>query len=160
MESSSPVTTRRPPDILLRIFNPVLRAVLGSPLAPIVRAPFVVLRFRGRRSGREYAIPVSWFDLDGGKAVFTPAGWRANFRGGAPVTVVHRDGRSSGTGTLVDDPGTVADALRRLLDAGADARMLGLDMPAGHHVTADDVRAVRRAMIRLELPTSTARGDS
>jgi hypothetical protein len=52
-------------------------------------------------------------------------------------------------GTLVEDPTVVASALDSLITSGVAPRMLGLDVPKGHRITAEDARAVRRAMIEF-----------
>jgi hypothetical protein len=43
----------------------------------------------------------------------------------------------------------VASALDSLITSGVAPRMLGLDVPKGHHVSAEDVKAVRRALIEF-----------
>jgi hypothetical protein len=154
MAGSTPVADNRPPERLVRAANVVLRAVLNSPLRKLVRPSLAVLEFKGRKSGRAYRIPVGWHVVDGSRVVFTPAGWRVNFRDGGPVTVAHRGGRASGTGTLVEDPAVVADGLQQALDGGSTPSLLGLKVEKGHRVTAEDAVASGRSMIRLELDGS------
>jgi hypothetical protein len=149
--SGAPVADKRPPDGLVRTLNRGLRPLLKSRLGRAVPGPLVVLGFAGRRSGRGYEIVVGWHDAGDTRAVFTPAQWRLNFRGGAPVSVVRKGRRLTGTGTLVEDPDEVARGLQHALDSGSTAKQLGIHVDAGHRITPDDVRAARRAMIRLEL---------
>ncbi len=106
------VVDRRPSAALLRIANPFMRVLLGSPLGRLVRGT-AVLGFAGRRSGRTYRIVVGLHDVDGVRVVFTPARWRLNFRGGAPVTVRHRGRTLTGSGTLIEDPDAVAAAFQQ-----------------------------------------------
>src|SRR5215213_299891 len=143
----SPVTDERPPAALLKVTNPVLRALLSSPLGRVMPGGMSVLEFRGRKTGRQYRIVVSVHDVDGDRVVFTGARWRLNFREGSPVTVRQRGRTLRGTGTLEEDPETVADRFRRVIDAGTSARMLGIGVPEGHRVTAEDVRAVGRTLV-------------
>lgn len=149
--ASAPVREHRPPAAVRALLNPVLRTLIGSPAGRLI-APLVVLRFTGRRTERDYAIVTGWHDAVGGKAIFSPALWRLNFRDGRPVTVVHGGRRHEGTGTLVEDPEVVAAALQEALDTGSTPTLLGLRIAPGHRVTPDDVRALRRDMIRLDLP--------
>src|SRR5205085_1891961 len=86
--------------------------------------------------------------LDGRGFVVTPAGWRANFVGGAPAVVRHGGQTRTVTGTLVDDPAAVADTLQRLFDAGHPPRTVGLAIDDGHRIDAADVVAVRGAIQR------------
>jgi hypothetical protein len=146
----APVTEHRPPPAVRAVLNPVVRTLIGSPAGRLI-TPLVVLRFTGRRSGRAYAIVTGWHAVGGARVVFSPALWRLNFRGGRPVTVVHGGRRLAGTGTLVEDAEVVAAALQEALDAGSTPTLLGLRIEAGHRVTPDDVRAVGRDMIRLDL---------
>ena len=140
-----------PPRWLLRLSNPPLRAILLSPLGRVLPIPVAVLEMTGRRTGRRLRILANWHETADGAAVFTPAPWRHNFAGGRPVTVVLRGRTLRGTGTLVDDPAAVAAALQRQIDQGTSARTFGVGMPPGHRLTADDVRAIGRRMIRFDV---------
>lgn len=140
------VRDARPPLTLVRILNPIMRAVLRTPLAVLVR-PFALIEFTGRRSGKRYLVPVGWHRANDDEVVFSPAAWRVNFEGGIPVTVRYRGRRRAMTGTLVSDPEQVAVALQDLFDAGGSARQVGIAVPGGHTITADDVRHVNRAAI-------------
>ncbi len=139
--------------------NPVLRVVLRTPLGRFVR-PFALLEFRGRRSGVRLRVPVGWHETAAGFVVCTPAPWRANFRGGAPVTVRSRGRRHELIGTLADDPEDVAAGLQSLLDRHGSLRPVGVDVPAGHRVTAADVLAVDRALVRFEAAAGAGSGNA
>lgn len=139
----------RPPLVLVRVMNPIMRVILRSPLGRIIR-PIALLEFTGRRSGRRFLVPVGWHEIDSGCVVFTPAPWRVNFRNGIPVTVRFRGRRLDMVASLDDDPNRVAAALRSLADRRGSLRPVGVDIPAGHRVTPDDVAAVNRAVIRFE----------
>jgi hypothetical protein len=141
---------RRPSAALLRVANPFMRVLLSSSLGRLARQT-AVLRFAGRRTGRTYRIVVGLHVSDGVPVVFTPARWRLNFRGGAPVTVRHRGRTLTGTGTLIEDPEAVAAAFQRVIDGGVAPRLLGLGVESGHRLTAQDMRAIGRAMVRVEL---------
>lgn len=142
----------RPPEQLVRVMNPVMRVVLCTPLGRLVR-PFALLEFRGQRSGKLLRVPVGWHATDNGHVVVTPAAWRANFRGGAPVTVRFRCRRRKLIGTLDDDPHAVATTLRNIAERRGSLRPVGIEIPDGHRITPADVAAVDRAVIRFH-PTS------
>jgi hypothetical protein len=147
---ASPVVDHRPSPRVLRIINPILRALLLSPAARVLPDALGVLEYAGRRTGKRHRIVVGSHDLDGGKAVFTSAPWSRNFRGGAPATLIQGGRRRPATGTLVDDPEVVARGFRTVLDEGAPSRALGLEVPDRHRMTAEDVRAVQRVMVRID----------
>src|SRR4051812_4068993 len=139
MAEPTPVQDARPPEAVLKVFNPVMRTLVSTPVGRVLPIPWVVLEFAGRRTGRRYRIVVGGYDVDGQTVVFTPARWRLNFRGGGPVTIAQRGRRRAARGTLVEDYAEVAATMRQILDAGTKPRDLGLKMPAGHDLTAADL---------------------
>ena len=143
------VRDARPPTVVIRVLNPIMRTVLPTPLGRLVR-PFALLEFSGRRSGRRYRVPAGWHHAESGPVVITPAPWRINFADGARVTVRYRGRTQQMTGTLVTDPVAVAQALQWMFDAGTSPRNLGINMPEGHRITASDVASLDRAMIRFQ----------
>ncbi len=147
----STVTARdaRPPLLVVRAMNPIMRIALRTPLGRLI-TPFALLEFHGRRSGRLLRVPVGWHQIGTEHVVFTPAAWRVNFDGGLAVTV-HAHGRHFPMiGTLDDDADSVANALQSLADQHGSLRPVGIDIPDNHHVTAADVAAVDRALIRFQ----------
>jgi hypothetical protein len=142
------VRDARPPDTVVRVLNPVLRIALRTPLGRLIR-PFALLEFNGRRSGRRYRVPVGWHENDRGALVITPAPWRSNFADTTPVTVYFKGKPHRMIGTLTTNSETVADALQSLFDHGTSPRLIGLDLPKGHRITASDVSSVGRAAIQF-----------
>jgi hypothetical protein len=152
---STAVRDARPPRTVVGISNPVLKVLLRTRAGRSL-TQLAVIEFPGRRTGRRYAVVVGWHTVEDVGVVFTPAPWRTNFAGGATATV-HWGGRSEErTGTLVLDPTAVANALDGVIRAGSSPRTLGLQMPAGHTITAADVIETGRAMITFEPPLADA----
>jgi hypothetical protein len=141
-----PVQDASPSPAFLKVFNPVVSFALRSRLAPLLRG-FALARFRGRRTGRSYEVVVTWHELDGQVYVVTPARWRANFAGGAPMTMRHLGVDVPGRGVLETDPEVVADVVARLLARGESPRAFALKMPADHRMTAADMAATNRAIV-------------
>ena len=78
-----------------RTVNPVLRAILRSPLHRLASGRFALITYTGRESGREYTIPT--FYRDKGDEVTIAVGWPdrkvwwRNLTGsGAPVRLMIR----------------------------------------------------------------------
>lgn len=155
--TSDAVRDARPPALLVRLLNPVLRIVLCTPLGRLVR-PVALLEFDGRRTGRRYLVPVGWHQIGSGPVVCTPAHWRANFRDGIPVTVRFRGHRREFTGMLDDDPERVAAVLQELADRHGSLRRVGVDVPTDHRITAADVLTLDRALIRFTPRTASSSG--
>jgi hypothetical protein len=88
--SDPPVRSLR----LLRLANPVVRRVLRSRAHPLLSGRLLLLTYRGRRSGRTFAIPLRYAELTDGRLVAvalrpeTKLWWRAFAEpAGAAVTL-------------------------------------------------------------------------
>ena len=144
--STGPVHDARPPEALVRVMNPVVRALLRSPVGRKIR-PLALVEYTGRRTGTRRKVVVAWHELDGRSLVVTPAGWRVNFGGGAPATVRHHGATQPMTATLEADPTAVAHTLTKLFEAGNAPKTVGLAVQPGHVITPEDVVAVHRAVV-------------
>ena len=49
-----------PPPTLVKVGNPLVRMLLGSPLHGMLDDSFLVLHLTGRKTGRRYEIPVGY----------------------------------------------------------------------------------------------------
>lgn len=92
-------------DFFTRL-NPVFRAVLRSPLHWLVSPGLMLLTFTGRKTGREYTIPVGYQKQpDGAIVVMISEAWKKqwwrNCREPAPVSLRLRGRDLRGTATLV-----------------------------------------------------------
>lgn len=127
-EQSAAVITSHPPEPLMRAMNSVLRRLLGTPLGRAL-PDFMVLNFVGRKSGRQFSIPVSAHVIDGSLYALANAGWKVNFRGGTPALVVRGGKKTAMRGELIEDPDVIADLCHRTAtDYGASKaqRNMGL----------------------------------
>lgn len=72
----------------LRLWNPAMRALLGSPLHWPLSRWFAVLTWTGRKSGRRYSTPISYV-REGSSTLYATTGdrWWRNLVGGAPVAI-------------------------------------------------------------------------
>jgi hypothetical protein len=128
-EQAPAVTISHPPEGLLRVANPAVKFLLGTPLAGRLRRQMMVLNFTGRKSGRQYSVPVSAHRLDNTLYALASAGWTANFRDGANAEVLWDGKKTTMRGELIRDPATVADLAHRAAESyGAKnaQRLMGL----------------------------------
>ncbi len=109
------VTRRKPPLILVRLLNPLLRRMLTTGRGRPADA-LLLLHVTGRSSGRRYDIPVGYHDLDGQLRVLTDSRWRVNLRGGADVEVTFKGERRPMRAVLQEDPAHVARVYLRLIE--------------------------------------------
>src|SRR4029079_8553348 len=124
-----PAVTLKPPPWIVRILNPVMRMAIRSRVGRRME-PLAVLRFTGRRSGKQRDIPVGLHSINGRMTVFTDRPWRMNFEGGTDVLVMHGGRTESGRATLIEDRALVGPALKIAVDQ-AGPRNLGLAVGAG-----------------------------
>ncbi len=122
-----------PPQRLINLVNPVVRALLRSPLHNMLDGALLVLHIIGRKTGRRYNIPVSYIDIDGHLIVITQHAWRVNTRDGTDLEVTYRGHRQLMHCDLDEDPSTVATTLHRVIERigwKAAQRQFGLEINA------------------------------
>jgi hypothetical protein len=134
--------------VLLRVFNPMVRAALGTPFWRLFPSWMAVLEFSGRRSHRPLRIPVGLHDMHGTPTVFSDRPWRVNFADGTSLTVISRGKRRHGRGELVRDRDEVGSAFAVALE-GMRPSNLGLAVDKGHKPTTQELAALGDDIIRI-----------
>ena len=89
--------------------NQVVRGLLGLPLVcRLVGKRLITVYVKGRRSGRQYAIPVAYTRRDGTLLVGTQFPWMRNLRSGEPVQIrLLGRRRSADVQVVADEAGVV-----------------------------------------------------
>ena len=131
---TSTVKRSVPPPALVKMGNPLVRMLLGSPLHGALGDSFLVLHLTGRR----YDIPVGYVDMEGKLAVVTVARWRVNLRGGADVEVTLRGHLRPMHALLEEDPASVAVSYQAMIGRlgwKKAQRQLGILLPGGRPPT-------------------------
>jgi hypothetical protein len=117
-EQSYAIDVGHPPSVLMRVLNPLLSALLRSPLAGLVGKQFMVLGFTGRKSGRQFTVPVTAHVIDDVLYSLTAgAAWKQNFRGGAPAQVVYDGKTTTMRGELIRDREAVSRLYLRCVES-------------------------------------------
>lgn len=130
-------------DIFFKIVNPVVKALLQSPLHGLMSHNTVLLKFRGRKTGRELSTPVS-YRLSGDELqCFTSYPWVKNLQNGGTIELVLKGRLRRGTLALtVDEPDRIATALAQFLVAvPRDAPHAGVTLDANGQPDQADVAA-------------------
>ena len=72
----------RLPEPLIRFMNPAIGLALKSPLHGVLSSSVLVLRFTGRRTGRQFETPLRYVRTDGGVRCFSSqeTQWWKNLR--------------------------------------------------------------------------------
>jgi hypothetical protein len=128
-------------DIFFKLVNPVVKALLQSPLHGLMSHNTVLLKFRGRTSGRDLSTPVS-YRLSGDELqCFTSYPWVKNLANGEVITLVLKGKPRRGLPILtVDDPGHTATVLVQFLRAvPRDAPHAGVALDANGEPDQGDI---------------------
>jgi F420H(2)-dependent quinone reductase len=136
-----PVEPGQPSQRVLRVVNPVISALLRSPLHRLVSRQFMLLTVTGRKTGRGYTNPVGRHESDGDFVVYAAGGWRHNLRGGAAVRLTVDGRERAGHAELEEDPARVAQAYKERLEqlGTSKARQLGLKVNIARSPTTDEI---------------------
>jgi hypothetical protein len=140
---ASTVKRAVPPPTLVKMGNPLVRMLLGSPLHGVLDDSFLVLHLTGRKTGRRYDIPVNYVDMGGKLSVVTVARWRVNLRGGADLEVTLHGCRRPVHAVLDEDPASVAVSYQAMIDRMGwkkAQRQLGISVPGGRAPTVLELK--------------------
>jgi deazaflavin-dependent oxidoreductase (nitroreductase family) len=144
-----------------KIANPFVRLILRSPLHGIMSAMLLLITYRGRKSGKEYTLPVQY--VQDKRLIYVVPGaperktWWRNLRGGAPVQITLRGKTLPGNSLRLDpttDAEAIATGLRLYLQRfPALAQTHHIRIEADGTCNAADLRqaAASLVMVRVEL---------
>ncbi len=97
---------------IIRKLNPLIIAILRSPLHSMMSKAILVITFTGRKSGKRYTTPISYAQDGGTVYIFTHGVWWKNLQGGVPVSLRLRGQELKGFALPVsDDKQRIADGL-------------------------------------------------
>ena len=100
--------------------NTMAMAVLRSPVHRMMSGSLLVLTYTGRRSGKEYSLPLQYVDIDARLVIWagnaTGKTWWRNLETPAAVTVQLRGRTVDAKASLIDDRAQRAECLRAYLD--------------------------------------------
>ncbi|MDP9273124.1 MAG: nitroreductase family deazaflavin-dependent oxidoreductase [Chloroflexota bacterium] len=140
---------------LLRLWNPVMRRLLGSPVHWPLSRWFAVLAWSGSKTGRRYSTPVSYVREGTTAYVTTGDGWWRNLTGGAPVAMRIAGRWHQGSAMpLLDAAECRAEHERLFRDHAWFRRLAGIPegRAGGPDSTAiDRAVAAGRVLVRIEL---------
>jgi deazaflavin-dependent oxidoreductase (nitroreductase family) len=135
----APVESAEPPRAVVRVVNPLLRAILRSPLHRLASGQLMLLTVTGRKTGNSYTIPVGRHQsADGAFLISTGGAWRHNLRGGSDVRVTLEGRERHGHAVLEEDPKRAAEVFKEML-ARSNERMLAVKVNVKRSPTADEI---------------------
>jgi hypothetical protein len=137
------------------IVNPLMRLILNSPLHGMMSAGLLLISYRGRKSGKEYTLPVQ-YTQDGKKIYIIPGmpeqkTWWRNLKGGLPVRLTLRGQVVNGNGIILEQPRDAAEILTAselsLKRSAQLARMYGVRIEADGSLNTDDLQKLAEKII-------------
>ena len=135
--------------------NRVMSGLLRSPLHGLVSKTIMLISFTGRKSGKIYTTPISYYRKGDLVTAFTRARWSKNLTGGAPVTLRIKNVDYQGQANIVsEDKAAVAEGLRDFLRAVRfDARFYQVTFDDDGEPNWEEVQrgAEQVTMIRVQL---------
>jgi hypothetical protein len=139
-------------------YNAIMQWLLQSPLHALLSESTILLKYKGRLSGKTYTVPVNYFQ-DGEHLTIVSTRdrtWWRNFRGGLTIKVVLRRQEQEAFGISVEDAREVAEHLLRVLNTRPRiARYFRVALnDSGCPVSEDvDREASSRVVVLLDLGT-------
>jgi deazaflavin-dependent oxidoreductase (nitroreductase family) len=146
---------------LNKIVNPLVRLILRSPLHGLMSGTLLLITYRGRKTGREYSLPVQYVQT--GQTIYIMPGlperktWWRNLKETSPVQLILRGQSLAGHATALkpaSDSESIQEGLRlflRCFPAMAKVHHIGMGAN-GNFIAADLQQAAKQAVIiRVEL---------
>ncbi len=123
--TSTPTPERRGPPMprfMIKLMNPLMKALLSSPFHGRVSKSLMLLSFTGRKSGKRFTTPVGYLRQGSTILVFSHSAWWKNLIGGAPVSMRIQGQTIPGLAKPVDDPLEIKSMVRDLIAANGEER--------------------------------------
>ncbi len=157
-DRSTSATDVKPPSVkFARKANKVIRPLLASRFHKVLSGRLMLLTYNGRKSGREYTIPIGYFDWDPGTvlAMSSQLGWIPSMRSGPTVRLRIRGREHSAVPTVIEEDTQVAAVLREFVNRTGPkaAKGLMLGLPGDRQPTDEEVlaAAAKTRLVRFRL---------
>ena len=143
-------------QLLYKALNPVMTALLRSPLHGITSNNIALLHFRGRKSGREFVTPLSYTREDNTVRFLSAHStrWWMNLRG-EPASVSIEIARETVTGKarLWDgDSEQLREGVRRFLTAlPRDAKVYGIKLDESRKPVEESLAKAAPELVLVEV---------
>lgn len=148
MAASATVETALPPKAIRRVWEPILKAILRSPLHGMMSRNLMLIYVTGRKSGKVYTLPVPYLQTGELLTIMAAGVWWKNLRGGARVMVRLRGSTFHGRAEVFEQMDVIQAEVRAFLKARPQvARFLKVQLDPNGDPDADGL--ARAAMLRV-----------
>jgi hypothetical protein len=142
------------PEALFSFINPVVRALLQSPIHGLISDSLMLVTYTGRKSQRRFTTPVRYVQTGDNVRCFTSAEtlWWRSLRGGADVVLRLQGEDRSFHATVIDnDPTRIREALENYLELyPQDAAYHDIRLNKDKSLVAEDLERASRSSIVVE----------
>jgi deazaflavin-dependent oxidoreductase (nitroreductase family) len=128
-------------------FNGIMTWLLSSPFHFIVSNSIMLIRFRGRKSGKPYMVPVNYVTINnqgGDELIITSyrhRTWWRNLRGGIPLTISLRGKNMPAKANVIeDDEGVIANLQKIFGQSPKLARYMGVTIPPDGKISDPEIK--------------------
>jgi deazaflavin-dependent oxidoreductase (nitroreductase family) len=136
-----------------RAGDATVRFLLRSPLHRLLSGRLLIITVIGRKTGREYDLPVGYVEHGGALLVGTAARWRRNLRPGVPVRVRLRGRDVQADAEVITEEARAADLYAAILRRNPiHGRFVGIGVEPDGSANPSDLRralAGGAAVVRL-----------
>ena len=141
---------------MTHISNFFMKAIVNSPLHPLLGDKFAVITVEGRKTGKLYSTPINAVKEGDTFTVVSlrSRNWWRNLKGGRPAKLRVSGKQYSVRGEVLEDHGAVAGSLARCFKQNPDcARYFGVRLASDGEPVRDDLDKATdgRVIIRLSL---------
>jgi hypothetical protein len=141
-----------------RILNPLMTIILKSPFHALVSRNIMLLKFTGRKSGRQYTTPVGYIRDSDSVICLTQSPWWQNLRGGAGVSLRIQGRDYDGFAeTVADDIPRIAEGMRKfLVEVPSWAKFYDIALGEDGTPRAEDLDRAAGSAILIEIRSLTS----
>jgi hypothetical protein len=133
-------------------YHKMMKRLLRSTLHPLVSGNTALISFTGRRTGREYTIPVSYVADDGTFVVMTKFKWWKNLRGGARAKLIIKGRELDGVAETVEDSEAIRAGMKEFLTRiPRDARFYEVDFDENCQPRAEDIATASNFTVLIKI---------
>jgi hypothetical protein len=161
--NSAEATKSLAPLWIFKIANPMVSALLRSPLHGVMSNMLMLITYKGRKSGKTFTHPIGYFAWDKDELMaFTSARWWVNLLDGKPVTLLLRGQQLEAIPTVIHEREAVINTLEEFVKrlGTKTARRLPIGLPGDREPTRADLEAAPAgiALVRFKLLSSSHPG--
>jgi hypothetical protein len=151
-----------PPRAIMAPTNVVVRLMLRSPLHFLLSGGLLLLTYAGRKSGKQYTIPVAYTREGDVVTMFTYHAWWKSLFGGAPVVAEIKRQRFHGRAEVIrDDEKAIATALLAYLRKHPNAaRGYNVPLDAKGQPDPDAVRQAAQFVVMVRIWLAPSAGQT